>query len=417
MRIIADLHIHSKYSRATSRDMDAATLALWARRKGVTLLGTGDFTHPTYFAELSHQLQPAEDGLYVLKTGEQSVRFMLTVEIANVYVQAGRQRRIHTLVFAPSFEAARRINGVLSRMGKLSSDGRPMFGFPASDLARLVLDISPDCFVVPAHAWTPWYSVFGANSGFDSLEECYQESARHIHAIETGLSSDPAMNWRWSALDRVALISNSDAHSPSRIAREANVFECEMSYRAVLDAIRANDPQRFLFTIEFFPEEGKYHYDGHRSCGVLSSPGETRAAREVCPVCGKRVTVGVMNRVESLADRPDGYVRDRAIPGKHLVPLQEIIAEALGVGVETGGVEREYQRLIQEGDSELAILLDCPLIELGRFCPPKILEGVRRVREGRLRITPGYDGVYGVVKIFGEDAETQSPAAEQLALI
>jgi uncharacterized protein (TIGR00375 family) len=342
---------------------------------------------------------------------------MLTVEIANVYVQAGRQRRIHTLVFAPSFEVVRRINGALSRMGKLSSDGRPMFGFPASDLAKLVLDISPDCFVVPAHAWTPWYSVFGANSGFDSLEECYQESARQIHAIETGLSSDPAMNWRWSALDRVALISNSDAHSPSRIAREANVFECEMSYRAVLDAIRTNDPTRFLFTIEFFPEEGKYHYDGHRSCGVLFSPAETRRVDEICPVCGKRVTVGVMNRVDSLADRPEGYVRGGAIPGKHLVPLQEIIAEALGVGVETGGVQREYHRLIQEGGSELAILLDCPLTELTRFCSAKIIEGIRRVREGRLSITPGYDGVYGVVKIFGEDAEAQSPPAEQLALI
>ncbi|HLC41101.1 MAG TPA: endonuclease Q family protein [Methylomirabilota bacterium] len=417
MRIIADLHIHSKYSRATSRDMDVATLARWVRRKGVNLLGTGDFTHPTYFAELSHHLQPAEDGLYVLKAGEQSVRFMLTVEIANVYVQAGRQRRIHTLVFAPSFEVVRRINGRLSRMGKLSSDGRPMFGFPASDLAKLVLDISPDCFVVPAHAWTPWYSVFGANSGFDSIEECYGESARQIHAIETGLSSDPAMNWRWSALDRVALISNSDAHSPSRIAREANVFECEMSYRAVLDAVRTNDPTRFLFTIEFFPEEGKYHYDGHRSCGVLFSPAQTRRAAEICPVCGKRVTVGVMNRVESLADRPEGYVRGRAIPGKHLVPLQEIIAEALGVGVETGGVEREYQRVTHEGGSELAILLDCPITELARFCPPKILEGIRRAREGRLSITPGYDGVYGVVKIFGEDTETRNPAAEQLALI
>lgn len=417
MRIIADLHIHSKYSRATSRDMEVESLARWAKWKGVNLLGTGDFTHPTYFAELRAKLTPQGDGLYGLKKGDSDVSFMLTVEVSNVYSQGGRQRRIHTLIFAPSFEAAARINAALGRLGKLSSDGRPMFGCSARDLARVVLDVSPDCALVPAHAWTPWYSVFGANSGFDSIEECYGEAAGAVFAIETGLSSDPAMNWRCSALDRIALISNSDAHSPSRIAREANVLETEPSYKAVLDAIRAKDPSRFLFTLEFFPEEGKYHYDGHRGCGTLWAPAETRAHGGRCAVCGKPVTVGVMHRVEALADRPAGYSPPRAIPARHLVPLAEIIGEALGIGAESAGVEAEWRKLVAAGGSELAVLMDLPEAELARFTPPKILEGIRRMRAGQLSITPGYDGVYGKVSLFGEQlAASAEAAAAQMAL-
>jgi uncharacterized protein (TIGR00375 family) len=413
MRIIADLHIHSKYSRATSREMEVETLARWAKLKGVNLLGTGDFTHPTYFAELRAKLEPQGNGLFCLKQGPRDVGFMLTVEVSNVYSQGGRQHRIHTLIFAPSFEVAARINAVLGRLGKLGADGRPMFGCPACDLARMVLEASPDCALVPAHAWTPWYSVFGASSGFDSLEECYGEAASAIFAIETGLSSDPAMNWRWSALDRIALISNSDAHSPSRIAREANVLETEMSYAAVLDAIRVKDPSRFLFTIEFFPEEGKYHYDGHRRCGVLWAPEETRRHSGSCTVCGRPVTVGVMHRVESLADRPVGHTPHAAIPGRHLVPLAEIIGEAMGLGTESGGVEAEWQRLVAAGGNELAVLMDLPEADLARFTPPKILEGIRRMRAGQLSITPGYDGVYGKVSLFAKEPEATAP---QLAL-
>jgi uncharacterized protein (TIGR00375 family) len=413
MRIVADLHIHSKYSRATSREMEVETLARWAKWKGVNLLGTGDFTHPTYFAELRAKLLPQGNGLFCLKRGERDVSFMLTVEVSNVYSQGERQRRIHTLIFAPSFEVAARVNALLSRLGKLSSDGRPMFGCSAQDLAQIVLEVSPDCALIPAHAWTPWYSVFGASSGFDSIEECYGDAASAIFAIETGLSSDPAMNWRWSALDRIALISNSDAHSPSRIAREANVFETEMSYAAVLGAIRAKDPSRFLFTIEFFPEEGKYHYDGHRQCGVLWEPAETRKHGNRCSVCGRPVTVGVMHRVESLADRPVGHTPHAAVPGKHLVPLAEIIGEAMGIGAESAGVEGEWRRLVAAGGNELAVLMDLPEADLARFTPPKILEGIRRMRAGQLSITPGYDGVYGKVSLFAKEPE---PVEPQLAL-
>lgn len=413
MRIVADLHIHSKYSRATSREMEVEALARWAKWKGVNLLGTGDFTHPTYFAELRAKLQPQGNGLFTLKRGDRDVHFMLTVEVANVYSQGGRQRRIHMLIFAPSFEVAARVNVVLGRLGTLASDGRPMFGCSARDLALTVLEISPDCALVPAHAWTPWYSVFGANSGFDSLEECYGDAAGAIFAIETGLSSDPAMNWRWSALDRIALVSNSDAHSPSRIAREANVFETEMSYGAILDAIRARDPARFRFTIEFFPEKGKYHYDGHRGCKVLWEPAETRKHGNRCPVCGKPVTVGVMHRVESLADRPVGYTSPRAIPGKHLVPLAEIIGEALGIGAESAGVEAEWRKLIDAAGNELTVLMDLSETELARFTPPKILEGIRRMRAGQVSIIPGYDGVYGKMSLFAKEPESAPP---QLAL-
>jgi len=418
MRIIADLHIHSRYSRATSREMEVETLARWARWKGVNLLGTGDFTHPTYFAELRASLEPQGNGLFSLKRGVSDVRFMLTVEVSNVYSQGGRQRRIHTLIFVPSFEVAARINTALGRLGKLASDGRPMLGYSARDLAKTVLDVSPECALVPAHAWTPWYSVFGANSGFDSLEECYGEAASAIFAIETGLSSDPAMNWRWSALDRIALISNSDAHSPSRIAREASVFETEMTYRAVLDAIRAGDPSRFLFTIEFFPEEGKYHYDGHRECGVLWEPAETRRHGGRCPGCGKPVTVGVLHRVECLADRPAGCTPPRPIPAKHLVPLAEIIGEALGIGAESAGVEAEWRKLVAAGETELAVLMDLPEADLARVTPPKILEGIRRMRAGQLSITPGYDGVYGKVNLFARELATPAERpASQLALL
>jgi len=408
-RIIADLHIHSRYSRATSRDMDVKTLNHWGRIKGINLLGTGDFTHPSYLAELKEKLESNGRGLFHLKNDPDSVHFMLTVEVSNIYSDRGKVRRIHTLIFAPGFEVVEKINSTLSGWGKLASDGRPIFGFPVKQLAKMVLDISEECMIVPAHIWTPWFSIFGDRSGYDSLEEAFGELTPHIRAVETGLSSDPAMNWRLSALDDITLISNSDAHSPSKLGREVNIFDCEMDYRTITDIIRTKDRTKFLKTVEFYPEEGKYHYDGHRVCKVLFSPEETREHNEICPKCGKPVTVGVMHRVEDLADRPEGYKPENAIPFVRLIPLQEIIAAVMGIGTGSAGVKREYERLIEKGGSEFRILLDLSKEELASFTPERILEGIIRVREGNLTIRPGYDGVFGEIKIFGgeEEAEKQ----------
>ena len=414
MRFIADFHVHSKYSRATSKEMDVESMAKWASLKGVNLLGTGDFTHPFYFAELKQKLRPLGNGVFTLKKkyykspSQADIHFMLTTEVSNMFQQSGGSRRIHTLIFAPDFEVVEKINNELSELGKLSSDGRPIFGFPAKELVEIITDVSDECFLAPAHAWTPWFSVFGANSGFDSIGECFEEQSKHISCIETGLSSDPQMNWRLSALDKICLISNSDAHSPSRIGREANVFDCEMDYKEIIKTIKTKDKEKFLFTIEFFPEEGKYHFDGHRNCGILFSPAESKKNKNICPVCGRKLTVGVMHRVETLADRPEGFVPENAIPYKHLIPLMEIIAGALNQGVETKGVENEYLRLVSTYGSEFRILLDLPLEELEKSTPPKILEGIKRVREENVNITPGFDGVYGKIQIFGEKEKEET---------
>ncbi len=413
MRFIADLHLHSRYSRATSRDMELEILAVWGKKKGISLLGTGDFTHPTYFAEMRSKLEPFGEGIYVLKGGERETKFMLTTEVSNIFSQGGKVRKIHTLIFAPNFSAVEGINDKLRSLGKLGSDGRPIFGFPVKELVKIVLGISSECLVVPAHAWTPWFSVFGANSGFDSLEECFEEEVKHIFAIETGLSSDPEMNWRLSTLDNITLISNSDAHSPSRLGREANVFDCPLDYREIIQAIRDKDPRKFLFTIEFFPREGKYHYDGHRNCGVVFSPLQTKTNDYLCPVCKKRLTVGVMHRVGEMADRAEGFIPGNSIPSIHLIPLDEIIAESLDVGVGTKAVEGEYERLIRAGRSELAILLDLPPEELKRFTSSRVLEGIIRVRQGKLHISPGHDGVYGKISIFSANGKGEGEASEQ----
>jgi uncharacterized protein (TIGR00375 family) len=403
MRIIADLHIHSRFSRACSRDMEVESLARWAKIKGVNLLGTGDFTHPTYLADLKKKLNPLGNGLFQLRQGEPEVAFMLTVEVTNIYHQAQRLRKIHTLIFAPSFAVVDKLNARLSRQGNLAADGRPTFTCSARDLLHIVLDTAPECFFVPAHAWTPWFSVFGSNSGFDSLAECFGEEVCHIKALETGLSSDPEMNWRLSALDDLALISNSDAHSPRKIAREATVLDCEMSYDSVMAAITSHNPAQFLFTIEFFPAEGKYHFDGHRNCNVLLSPAQTTEVKGICPQCGRKLTVGVMNRVNALADRKEGYIPTRRIPGKHLIPLEEIIAEALGKKPGTKGVENEYQKLIHHFGWELRILLDLDEKELSGFIPPRILTGIMNMRQGKVKILPGYDGVFGKLSLFAQE--------------
>jgi len=414
---MADFHIHSRYSRATSKEMRLEVVARFARLKGIKLLGTGDFTHPTYFLEIKSQLTEAENGLYTLKDDKNGTRFILTAEVSNIFSQKDkRNRRVHTLIFAPGIQTVEKINARLGRMGKLGSDGRPIFGFPVKDLVKVIMDSSPDCLVVPAHAWTPWFSVFGANSGFDSLEECFGEQRRFISCIETGLSSDPEMNWRISALDRVALISNSDAHSPETIGREANCFDCDLNYAEIVSVIKNKDSRKFLSTIEFFPEEGKYHYDGHRNCNILFSPGETRSHKGICPVCGKKLTVGVMNRVDELADRPAGYKPVDAIPAIHLIPLREIIAGALETGVESVGVEREYFKIVEKGGSEFTVLLELPREDLVRFAAPRVVEGIMRVREGKIKIIPGYDGVFGKIQIFDESEKIESGQEESKQL-
>jgi uncharacterized protein (TIGR00375 family) len=415
MRFIADFHIHSKYSRATSKAMEVETLAQWAKKKGIALLGTGDFTHPTYFAELRARLEPLGNGLLKLKKGDQEIRYILTTEVCNMYPQGGKGRRIHTLIFAPSFEVVEAIRSRLGNLGKLSSDGRPIFSFSAKELAKMILDISSDCLIIPAHAWTPWFSIFGANSGFDSIEECFGEMTPHIHAIETGLSSDPEMNWRLSSLDPLTLISNSDAHSPNRLGREANAFDCERNYQEITEAIRKKDQRKILFTIEFFPEEGKYHYDGHRQCGVVFAPSQTKASQYLCPHCHKKLTVGVMHRVEELSDRPDGFIPKNAIPSIHLIPLEEIIAEAMGFRMGTKSVESEYERLVEKGGSEFHILLDATPDELKTYVPERILEGILRMRQGKVSILPGHDGVYGKINLFPEEKQGEE-SKEQLKL-
>jgi len=415
MRFIADFHLHSKYSRATSKEMDVEALARWAKKKGISLLGTGDFTHPTYFAELRSKLEPLGNGLLQLKKGDQGIRYILTTEVSNIYTEGGKVRRIHNLIFAPGFEVAEAIRSKLGNLGKLSSDGRPIFSFTSKDLVKMILDISSDCLIIPAHAWTPWFSVFGANSGFDSIEECYGEMSSYIHAIETGLSSDPEMNWRLSALDAITLLSNSDAHSPNRLGREANAFEGEMDYKEIIETIRKKDRKKLLYTIEFFPEEGKYHFDGHRQCEVIFSPSQTKANQYLCPNCHKRLTVGVMHRVEELADRPEGFIPKNAIPSIHLIPLEEVIAEALGVRVGTKAVDSEYERLVERGGSEFQILLDATPDELASFVPTKILEGIVRMRQGKVSIIPGHDGVYGEIALFSKREEKEE-SRDQLKL-
>ena len=400
---IADLHIHSKYSRATSKDMEVLSLYKWAKVKGIKVLGSGDFTHPYYLNDLKTHVEPAANGLFRLRDKGEDVYFMLTAEVNNVFSAKGKERKIHTLIFAPSFEVVEEINARLSQYTDLSIDGRPTLPFSAKELVKIVLDISEDCLIVPAHAWTPWYGIFGSKSGFDSIEECFEEESRYIYAIETGLSSDPSMNWRLSSLDHITLISNSDAHSPSKIGREANIFHCNLDYYEIINTIKNKDRNRLIATIEFYPAEGKYHFDGHRKCNIVFSPQETKRHNYICPVCGKRLTVGVMHRIESLADRPSGHRPNNAIPEIHLVPLEQIISEALGVQTTTKAVQEEYKRLVSIGGSEFEILLKLSIEELSRFVPPRILEGISRVREGKLFIKPGFDGVYGKIKIFDSE--------------
>ncbi len=410
MRIVADFHIHSPYSRAVSKEMTLENLDLWAGKKGITVMGTGDFTHPAWIREIKEKLAPAEQGLFVLKNREScasanATRFVLTVEISSIYSKNSRTRRVHNLIFVPTVEAAEKINAQLNLRGNIKSDGRPILGLDCVELANIVFNVAPDAVIVPAHAWTPWFSIFGSMSGFDSIEECFEKFAPQIFAIETGLSSDPAMNWRCAFLDNIALISNSDSHSLQRISREANVFETELSYDAIIAALKSRDPTKFLKTLEFFPEEGKYHYDGHRLCNFSSAPEETKRLNGICPKCGKKVTVGVLYRVEALSSRPAGEKPAGAIPYQNMVPLDEIIAESFGVGTASKRVKDEYHSLVGHIGTELAVLYDAPRDALERATVAEVAEGIMRVREGRVEIEPGYDGEYGKIRIFREDEQ------------
>jgi len=404
MRYIADFHLHSKYSRATSKDMDLAHIAQATKLKGIDLVGTGDFTHPLWLGEIKKEL--VEDGSGLLsKEDKTGPKFILSGEVSSIYTQGGKVRKIHTIIFVPDIKTAQKINERLTGIGNLYSDGRPIIGLSAKDLAKLILDIDENSLIIPAHAWTPWFSIFGSNSGFNSIEECYEDLTPYINSIETGLSSDPEMNWRLSALDKITLISNSDAHSPANLGREANVFEIEpqkLSYKEIAEILKTKDSKRFPYTIEFFPEEGKYHYDGHRNCEIVANPFEKKYPENLCPKCNKKLTIGVMNRVEELADRPAGHRNNQFPASKHLVPLREIIASSLSLGVNSRQVETEYLTLVSQYGSELAILLDMSEEEMIKKINPKITQGIMNVRRGSVKIDPGFDGVYGKVKIFDE---------------
>ena len=421
MRLVADIHLHSHYSRATSKNLTLEHLWKWAQIKGVQVVATGDIAHPGWLAELRDKLEPAEAGLFRLKPEHTAaladqvpaacrgtVRFLIGGEISNIYKKYDRTRKVHNIVFAPSIDATARLQAELEKIGNIRSDGRPILGLDSRDLLEIVLAVDDRCHLIPAHIWTPWFSILGSKSGFDSVQECYADLTQHIFAVETGLSSDPPMNWRVSWLDRYTLISNSDAHSPQKLAREATCFDTELSYDALFGALRSGDRRHYRGTIEFFPEEGKYHLDGHRKCGVCWEPATTRAHAGRCPACGKPVTVGVYHRMEELADRPHGTRPPAAGPFTSLIPLPEALSEMLGVGPGSKRVQREYHRLVERLGPELAILQEVPLEEIDAAGGAVLAEGIRRMRAGEVRAQSGYDGEYGVIRLFDGEADRSS---------
>ncbi|MEA4837978.1 MAG: endonuclease Q family protein [Rhodospirillaceae bacterium] len=423
----ADLHVHSRYSRATSRDLDLERLAWWSARKGLAVVGTGDCVHPGWLAEIKDKLIPAEDGLFRLSpetetelartlppSCRQSVRFMLTTEISTIYKKDGRTRKVHHVIHLPSLDAAERFAGRLARIGNIASDGRPILGLDSRDLLEILLDSSPDGFLVPAHIWTPWFAVLGSQSGFDSIQDCYGDLAEHIFAVETGLSSDPAMNRRVSSLDCYRLVSNSDAHSPSKLGREATAFSCPLSFAAIRRALEQGDG--YVGTVEFFPEEGKYHLDGHRACAVRLEPRETMALGGLCPVCGKPVTVGVAHRIEMLADRAETEIPELPTAGSttSLVPLPEILAEILETGPASKTVSAAYGRTTAALGPELTLLEQTPIEDITAFSAP-LGEALSRLRAGKMIRESGYDGTYGVIRLFEEAERPRLCGAELLS--
>ncbi len=418
MRFVADIHLHSRYARATSRDLNPKNLHLWSALKGITVVGTGDFTHPAWLAELQEQLEPAEEGLYRLKAPWRQpveaqlppsclaqVRFVLSVEISSIYKKNGRTRKVHNVVVMPGFAQVEALNQRLGAIGNLKSDGRPILGLDSRDLLEICLEVCPEVLFIPAHIWTPHFAALGSASGFDSLEECYEDLLPHIPAVETGLSSDPPMNSRIAELDRFALVSNSDAHSPQKLAREGTCFDTELSYPAMLAALWSRDPARFTGTLEFYPEEGKYHCDGHRNCRVRWKPSQTLAANGRCPVCSQQLTVGVLHRVELLADRPEGEGPKR--PCEYLIPLTEVIGSALGAGPSSKKVQAVYQQLLASLGPELHILRHATPAEIAATGEHLVAEGVRRMRTGQVQIAAGYDGEYGVIQLFTDEERQQ----------
>ncbi len=408
MRFVADLHIHSKYSRACSQYLIPENIDKWCKLKGINLIGTGDFTHPGWMTELKSKLRLTENGFYVLNnTSEQSpTYFVPTVEISCIYSRGGKTRRIHLIIVVKNLLIAEKLNDRLAQIGKLASDGRPILGLDAEELVKYICDCSEDSLIIPAHIWTPWFALFGSKSGFDSLEECFGNMSKHIYAVETGLSSNPPMNWMIKDLDNIAIMSNSDAHSLGNLGREANVFEGdELSYETFYNAITKKGKQnklKFTSTIEFYPEEGKYHVDGHKDCKTSFTPAETKKLKGLCPVCRTSLTVGVLNRVEELAERSLGEKPETALYYKSIVPLLDIIAQAINTGKQSKKVQTIYLDLLRKFGSEFDILLNINLEELTILSEPLIIEGIRRVRNGEINIIPGYDGVYGKVEIFKE---------------
>ena len=418
---IADLHIHSKYSRATSRECVPEYLDLWARRKGITLIGTGDFTHPAWREELKQKLIPAEEGLYRLReeariseeteAGQAQPRFVVTGEISSIYKKDGKVRKVHNLILLPGLEEAEELSRRLEAIGNIHSDGRPILGLDSRDLLEITLESCPKAVFIPAHIWTPHFSLFGAFSGFDSIEECFEDLTPHIYALETGLSSDPPMNWRISALDRYHLVSNSDAHSPSKLGREANLLDTQLSYPALSRSLQEGQKGGLIGTIEFFPEEGKYHYDGHRNCKQCLTPAETEQFGGKCPVCGRKITIGVQHRVEQLADREEGYVPENAAFFESLVPLPEVIAASTGRSSTSVKVNAQYETMLKDLGSEFFILREASLEDIRKSAGPCVEEGIRRLRAGQVERIPGYDGEYGVIRLL-DPSERESLAGQ-----
>ena len=400
MYYITDLHIHSKHSRATSPKMDLEHLDKEAQIKGIQVLGTGDFTHPSWFKELKSKLHSVAEGIYQVKKSKYLTNFILTSELSCIYTKNGRCRRIHLVFLAPSLEIVGKINKTLDKRFNIRSDGRPILGVDAEELTKIIFDISPKCFLICAHIWTPWFSLFGAKSGFDTVEECFGKMSSNVHAMETGLSSDPAMNWRLSALDKYTLLSNSDAHSPRNLGREANVFNLKkLTYSNLTNAIKTK--KGLEYTIEFYPEEGKYHLDGHRACDVKMTPQESVKNKNTCPKCHRPLTIGVLHRINELADRPVGFVPPKAIPFKSIIPLPELISEIKGVGPKSKTVQKEYDSLISKGKNEFNILLHLSQKELEKISSPELALSIIKMRKGEIIKEEGYDGVYGRIRVTG----------------
>ncbi len=411
MRIITDLHLHSKWSRACSQDLNLPNIAKACERKGIQLVGTADALHPKWFADIKDLLAESGDGVYTLKDGSSPTRFMLTVEVSCIYKRGGKVRRVHHVLLFPGIAALERFSESLSDRGfNIKSDGRPILGLDSEELLKMLLDVDERCLLIPAHAWTPWFSIFGSKSGFDSIEECFGDLAKYIYAIETGLSSDPLMNWRLSALDEVFLVSNSDAHSCANLGREANVFDMHTAdYPELRRILVEHDTARFIETLEFFPEEGKYHADGHRDCNFWCLPEETKRLHGMCPKCGKPLTIGVLNRVAELADRPPDTAKPaRSAPFRSIVPLAEVVAGSLGVSKTSKKVAKVVDEVVSAGRTEFGILLDYPEDKLSTFASPELVAAIMNMRQGKVEIRPGYDGEFGLVNVSSGKQKSQA---------